>query len=62
MTCGIMTQALILAVATARTDWEQQARDAVNRVGGSTFLEQPRKPGSGSFREATEEAPYVLME
>lgn len=35
MTCGIITQASILGVATALTNWEHQARAAVKRVGGT---------------------------
>ncbi|KAG0609932.1 hypothetical protein M758_7G025100 [Ceratodon purpureus] len=64
MSSGILTQVIILAVATARTDWEQQARNAVERVGDSNFpdeAERPRKPEFDSF-QAREEVPYALIE
>ncbi|XP_073395005.1 protein DETOXIFICATION 16 isoform X3 [Physcomitrium patens] len=62
---GILTQVLILSMATARTNWEQQARDAVNRVGGPTKLSaetnQPKNSDSNSLL-AREEDSYVLIE
>lgn len=61
LTGGIFTQTIILAIATAHTNWEQQARDAGNRVGCTLFPDHPGSPKSGSI-QPREEAPYVLIE
>lgn len=66
LTSGILTQTFILGVATANTDWEQQARNAVNRVGGTVFPNEINHPGDyqkfGSMIQPREEAPYVLLQ